>query len=80
MTIRRDLRRLDLQGRARRVLGGARLLGGGEGVPFDERDKAGKRREADIAIACARRLAGSATIALDAGTTVAPLAGLVAPA
>jgi DeoR/GlpR family transcriptional regulator of sugar metabolism len=77
MTIRRDLRRLDLQGRARRVLGGARLLGGGEGVPFDERDKADSVAKRDIARACARMLAGSATIALDAGTTVAPLAGLV---
>jgi DeoR/GlpR family transcriptional regulator of sugar metabolism len=79
MTIRRDLRRLDLQGRAQRVLGGARLLGGGgEGVPFDERDKAGSAAKHEIAAACARLLAGSATIALDAGTTVAPLAGLLA--
>jgi DeoR/GlpR family transcriptional regulator of sugar metabolism len=78
MTIRRDLRRLDLQGRAQRVLGGARLLGSGEGVPFDERDKAGSAAKHEIAAACARLLAGSATIALDAGTTVAPLAGLLA--
>jgi DeoR/GlpR family transcriptional regulator of sugar metabolism len=78
MTIRRDLRRLDLQGRAQRVLGGARLLGGGESVPFDERDKAGSAAKHEIAAACARLLAGSATIALDAGTTVAPLAGLLA--
>jgi DeoR/GlpR family transcriptional regulator of sugar metabolism len=76
MTIRRDLRRLDLQGRARRVLGGARV-GGSTAVPFDQREAAGGAAKRAIALACVRELAGSATLALDAGTTVAPLADLV---
>lgn len=77
MTIRRDLRRLDLQGRARRVLGGARV-GVGAAVPFDQREAASGDAKCAIALACARELAGCVTLVLDAGTTVAPLAGLVA--
>ncbi|TDD19523.1 DeoR/GlpR transcriptional regulator [Kribbella turkmenica] len=77
MTIRRDLRQLDLDGIARRVTGGASLPAGG-GEPFDQRDRASTGEKRSIAAACAELLADATTLALDAGTTVAPLAGLVA--
>lgn len=76
MTIRRDLRQLHLAGLASRVLGGASLPGG-RGTPFEERDKAGAADKRAIAAACVPLLVGAGTVALDAGTTVAPLAGLV---
>ncbi|WP_460947373.1 DeoR/GlpR family DNA-binding transcription regulator [Okibacterium endophyticum] len=77
MTIRRDVRQLQLDGLARRVPGGA-TLAGGTGVPFDERTRASTADKHAIAAACAPLLAGAATIALDAGTTVAPVAELIA--
>ncbi|WP_433167072.1 DeoR/GlpR family DNA-binding transcription regulator [Kribbella sp. CA-247076] len=77
MTIRRDLRQLDLDGLARRVTGGASLPTAGGGEPFDQRDRASTREKRAIAAACSELLADVSTIALDAGTTVAPLAGLV---
>lgn len=78
MTIRRDLRQLAAEGLARRVVGGASLPGLGHGRPFDERAGTGGREKHTIAIACLALLEGATTVALDAGTTVAPLAGLVA--
>ncbi|SEB58542.1 transcriptional regulator, DeoR family [Paramicrobacterium humi] len=76
MTIRRDVRQLQLEGRARRVTGGATLVGS---IPFDERTRSGAREKREIAAACAALLPPSGTVALDAGTTVAPLADLVGP-
>ncbi|MFF1572203.1 DeoR/GlpR family DNA-binding transcription regulator [Leifsonia sp. NPDC058292] len=77
MTIRRDLRQLALEGLARRVPGGASLPHLGHGLPFEERDRSGGSEKHAIASACLPLLDGAATIALDAGTTVAPLAGVV---
>ncbi len=80
MTIRRDLRQLDLEGHARRVVGGASLPDwAGQGTPFEERNRVDSVAKQDIAAACAAYLGGVATLALDAGTTVAPLAGLIEP-
>jgi DeoR/GlpR family transcriptional regulator of sugar metabolism len=79
MTIRRDLRQLALEGLARRIPGGASLPHLGHGLPFEERDRSGSAEKRAIASACLPLLDGAATIALDAGTTVAPLAGLVRP-
>jgi len=76
MTIRRDLRQLHVAGLASRVLGGASLPGG-RGTPFEERDRAGAADKRAIVAACVPLLADAGTIALDAGTTVAPLASLV---
>lgn len=77
MTIRRDLRQLHLDGVAIRVTGGARLASGA--APFEDRDRAGSGEKRAIAAACAELLAGASTVALDAGTTVAPLAELLEP-
>ncbi|PJJ72868.1 DeoR family fructose operon transcriptional repressor [Diaminobutyricimonas aerilata] len=74
MTIRRDLRRLQLDGSARRVIGGAT-----GGIPFAERNRAASDEKRAIAAACARLLTDAATVALDAGTTVAPLPALLEP-
>lgn len=78
MTIRRDLRQLDYEGQAKRVVGGASLPNwSGQGIPFEERDRADGVEKRNIAAACAEYLTGVATLALDAGTTVAPLASLI---
>jgi DeoR family fructose operon transcriptional repressor len=78
MTIRRDLRQLHLEGQARRVAGGASLpTGGVRGTSFEERDLSASLEKAAIADACADRLSGASTVALDAGTTVAGLAALL---
>jgi DeoR/GlpR family transcriptional regulator of sugar metabolism len=80
MTIRRDLRQLHLEGHARRVTGGASLPSGGvRGASFEERDLSASAEKAAIAAACAAELAGAGTVALDAGTTVAGVAALLAP-
>ncbi|MDN4597873.1 DeoR/GlpR family DNA-binding transcription regulator [Leifsonia virtsii] len=79
MTIRRDLRQLEGDGLARRVVGGASLPNLGHGRPFDERAVTGSGEKRTIAEACLELLDGAATVALDAGTTVAPLAGMLRP-
>lgn len=80
MTIRRDLRQLHLEGQARRVVGGASLPASlGHGLPFEERNQAESAQKQAIARTCASLLVDDATIVLDAGTTVAPLAGLIEP-
>ncbi|MCU1438390.1 MAG: hypothetical protein JWP66_1477 [Naasia sp.] len=80
MTIRRDLRQLHLEGSARRVAGGASLpIGGGRGLPFEERDGAAGQEKSAIAEACVDLIGDAATIALDAGTTVAGVAALLPP-
>lgn len=80
MTIRRDLRQLHHEGHARRVAGGASLpQGGARGATFEERDLAASREKAALAATCADLLSDAATVALDAGTTVAGVAGLLAP-
>lgn len=77
MTIRRDLRQLEGEGLARRVVGGASLPNLGHGRPFDERAVTGSGEKHTIAEACLDLLDGATTVALDAGTTVAPLAGML---
>jgi DeoR/GlpR family transcriptional regulator of sugar metabolism len=79
MTIRRDLRQLEGDGLARRVVGGASLPNLGHGRPFDERAVTGSGEKRTIAEACLDLLDGAITVALDAGTTVAPLAGMLKP-
>jgi DeoR/GlpR family transcriptional regulator of sugar metabolism len=79
MTIRRDLRQLEGDGLARRVIGGASLPNLGHGRPFDERAVTGSGEKRAIAEACLDLLDGAVTVALDAGTTVASLAGMVPP-
>jgi DeoR/GlpR family transcriptional regulator of sugar metabolism len=79
MTIRRDLRQLEGEGLARRVIGGASLPNLGHGRPFDERAVTGSSEKRSIAQACLALLEGAVTVALDAGTTVAPLTGMLQP-
>ncbi|MDR6611393.1 DeoR/GlpR family DNA-binding transcription regulator [Leifsonia sp. 1010] len=79
MTIRRDLRQLEGEGLARRVIGGASLPNLGHGRPFDERAVTGSGEKRAIAEACLDLLDGAITVALDAGTTVAPLTGMLRP-
>jgi DeoR/GlpR family transcriptional regulator of sugar metabolism len=76
MTIRRDVRQLAAEGLVRRVIGGATAPGG---VPFETRSLVEGSLKQAIADACLPLLASAGTIALDAGTTVAPLAERVAP-
>jgi DeoR/GlpR family transcriptional regulator of sugar metabolism len=78
MTIRRDIRQLHVDGLARRVVGGARLAEAGR-VPFERRNREGTAEKRAIVAACVPLLHGAMTIALDAGTTVAPLAALIPP-
>lgn len=78
VTIRRDLHRLEREGLARRVAGGASVPTTGiptdsDAVPFDERDQSGAAQKRAIADLAARVLAGP-TLALDAGTTIAAFA------
>lgn len=77
MTVRRDLRQLEIDGLARRVVGGARQAQGA--TPFEERDRAGSVQKQAIAAACAELLAEARVVALDAGTTVVPLVARLAP-
>jgi len=80
MTVRRDLRQLAIAGRARRVVGGASLPGFGSfGLPFDERDRSGSAEKRAIAAACLPLLDDVTTMGIDAGTTTASLARLIAP-
>jgi DeoR/GlpR family transcriptional regulator of sugar metabolism len=80
MTIRRDLSRLHDEGLARRVVGGASVTSPVLAAPpFDQRSHTGAAEKRAIAEACAAHLAGTATIALDAGSTVAALAPVLAP-
>ncbi|WP_186317656.1 DeoR/GlpR family DNA-binding transcription regulator [Curtobacterium sp. 9128] len=75
MTIRRDLRQLDLEGLARRVVGGASRTLSGEA--FEDRDASAtvaKQSIAELAADVLLRLTGpEPVVALDAGTTVAPI-------
>lgn len=76
MTIRRDLRRLELDGQARRVAGGAALPARG-GRPFEERTGEGHREKLAIARTAVGLLDGASSVALDAGTTVVEVAPLL---
>lgn len=74
MTIRRDLRRLADEGLARRVPGGASLPGGSPaGESFEVRSGEATEEKRRIARAAASLLDDAATVALDAGTTVAAI-------
>jgi DeoR/GlpR family transcriptional regulator of sugar metabolism len=77
MTIRRDLKQLDEERLVRRVAGGASLPSLGHGAPFEERETERGAEKRALARACAPLLEGAATVLLDAGTTIAPLAGTV---
>lgn len=77
MTIRRDLGQLHVEGLARRVTGGATLPS--DAQTFAERHRAGAAEKRAIAAACAGLIGPAVTVALDAGTTVAPLADLLPP-
>lgn len=74
MTIRRDLRQLDEERLVRRVAGGASLPRLGHGAPFEERETERGAEKRALAAACLPLLEGAATVLLDAGTTIAPLA------
>ncbi|WP_164745299.1 DeoR/GlpR family DNA-binding transcription regulator [Georgenia faecalis] len=75
MTIRRDLRLLEEQGRVRRVMGGASLPAPAHrGAPFEDRRARSTQAKRAIAAAALPLLAGVDSVALDAGTTVAGVA------
>lgn len=76
MTLRRDLRQLEGEGLARRVPGGA-AAPAGRLLPFAERDRSGSEAKRRLALAALPFIEASSIVALDAGTTVAPLARLV---
>ncbi len=76
MTIRRDLRMLEADGRARRVAGGA-TSAIDSGIPFERRDVAATAQKRAIAAIAAEEVAGFATVAVDAGTTAAAVAPLL---
>ncbi|MGE4410283.1 MAG: DeoR/GlpR family DNA-binding transcription regulator [Sphingobium sp.] len=68
-TIRRDVRRLETSGRARKVHGGVSLSGGGMEAPFVQRvnDNAAAKRA--IAAHCAELVCEGMTLLIDSGTT-----------
>ena len=77
MTVRRDLRRLVDDGLARRVPGGASLPGGAGPETFEARSDTARDEKRALAKAAAGLLGDAATVALDAGTTVAVLVDLL---
>lgn len=79
MTIRRDLERLAIDGLLRRVPGGATLIDGAGTESFDQREVLAQAAKRAIATAALTLLEGAATIALDAGTTSAAIAAVIAP-
>ena len=73
MTIRRDIERLEDQGIARRVLGGAIAFGGKSTEPsFDARAAVAAGEKTHIARAVADLLVPQETVILDSGSTVSP--------
>ena len=76
MTVRRDLRLLEEEGVLRRVAGGATIASAG--VPFERRDAVGAAQKRAIAQLAAQEAHSADVIALDAGTTVAAVAPLLA--
>lgn len=75
MTIRRDIERLEDQGIARRVLGGAIAFGGKSIEPsFDARAAVAAGEKTHIARAVADLLAPQETVILDSGSTVLAVA------
>lgn len=77
MTIRRDLARLENDGTVRRVPGGATLTGTHGTETFDRRQHREQAPKQAIARTALSLLNDAETIALDAGTTVAPAATLM---
>jgi DeoR family fructose operon transcriptional repressor len=73
MTIRRDLQRLVDDGLARRVPGGASLPGSRGAEPFETRSDTAPDAKRALAKVAAGLLSEAATVALDAGTTVAEI-------
>ncbi|WP_396904354.1 DeoR/GlpR family DNA-binding transcription regulator [Mycolicibacterium phlei] len=75
MTIRRDIERLEEQGIARRVLGGAIAYGGKSTEPsFDARAAVAAGEKVHIASAVADLLVPRETVVLDSGSTVLAVA------
>ncbi|UFU08162.1 DeoR/GlpR family DNA-binding transcription regulator [Ruania halotolerans] len=77
MTIRRDLTRMDAEGLAHRVPGGATAPGATGLETFDRRERRGQAPKQAIARAAVAALDGAETVALDGGTTVAAVAPLL---
>lgn len=77
MTIRRDLAALEAAGEMRRVRGGAVRASGPR--PFDERRASGRAAKTRIAQKVRDLVPMTGTIAFDASTTVATLAGMLGP-
>jgi DeoR/GlpR family transcriptional regulator of sugar metabolism len=77
MTIRRDLRQLSAQGLVNRVAGGASLPQPTAGASFEQRRDAATAEKWAVARAAVPLIPTDAVVALDAGTTVAALAGLL---
>ncbi|GIJ73928.1 DeoR family transcriptional regulator [Virgisporangium ochraceum] len=77
MTIRRDLRQLAAQGLVNRVAGGASGAPPATGAPFEQRSDAAAGEKAAVARAAVALVPPGSVVALDAGTTVAALAGLL---
>ncbi|MGC1211898.1 MAG: DeoR/GlpR family DNA-binding transcription regulator [Micromonospora sp.] len=75
MTIRRDLSQLAAQGLVNRVAGGASTPAPAAGVPFEQRRDAATAEKEAVARAGVGLIPADAVVALDAGTTVAALAG-----
>jgi len=82
-TIRRDLERLDTEGRIERVRGGARLKGGADGVeperlvgaPFEQNRVRHAAQKAAIGRAAAALCGPGEAIILDGGTTTFQMCG-----
>lgn len=70
MTVRRDVGRLEADGLARRVSGGASLAGIPHALPYEERDRRDVAAKRAIGAQAAALLGPARVIALDAGTTV----------
>jgi DeoR family fructose operon transcriptional repressor len=77
MTIRRDLQQLTAQGLVNRVAGGASLPVPAAGAPFEQRRDAATAEKRAVARAGVALIPPGSVVALDAGTTVAALAGLL---
>lgn len=73
-TIRRDLTDLAEAGKLERVHGGAILPSGTTNILYEERRVLNERAKADIARACARRIADGSSLFLNIGTSTEAVA------
>lgn len=79
-TVRRDLTRLQREGRIARTYGGALVRDVFQERPFDESAQINLRAKAAIAETAAGLIPENGTVFLDAGTTCLELARVIAPA